>query len=355
MDWRNHAAVGRKTLNMDTFIQLQEEERKDLFMEAANKRNMQGPILEKDFWVCWTLQKLFALKGIGDHLIFKGGTSLSKVFNLIERFSEDIDISINRAYLGFGGPDEPEAATSNKEKRRRIDALKTTCQKKITEELLPMLNASMKSKLRGNDSWSIAMDVEDPDGQTILFEYPTCFPISGMTYIRRVVKIEMGARSDHWPSQDGTVTPYVADAFPNGFTEPKCKVKVLSPERTFWEKATILHAEFHRPSEKIMPQRFSRHYCDLYELIEKGVAKGAVKLPDLLHRVSQHKALFFKSSWAKYEEAKRGTLHLVPPDFRWKALKEDYQKMQEMFFGKSPDFDTMMTRLGSWEREFNQK
>ena len=83
----------------------------------------------------------------------------------------------------------------------------------------------------------------------------------------------MGARADHWPSETKTITPYVAEQFPQGFNDPSCEVKVLSAERTFWEKATILHAEFHRPAEKPMPERFSRHYCDFYELIRKGVAK----------------------------------------------------------------------------------
>src|ERR1017187_9023976 len=282
---------------MDTVLQLTSKQRVELFESAALKTGMGAVILEKDFWVCWTLKELFRLPTIGEHLIFKGGTSLSKVFKIIERFSEDIDVSIDRNFLGFGGVNEPEAGASNKEKQRRIEALKAACQQKIAGELLPALEAAIKSKVGRDDKWSLRSDDEDPDKQTLLFDYPTSFPPDATGYIRRAVKIEMGARADHWPCETKTVTPYVAEQFPKGFQEASYAVKVLAVERTFWEKATILHAEFHRPADKPMPERFSRHYGDFYELIHKGVSKsGTIKL-DLLARVAQHKSLFFKSSW----------------------------------------------------------
>jgi len=169
------------------------------------------------------------------------------------------------------------------------------------------------------------------------------------------VKIEMGARADHWPCETKTITPYVAEAFPQGFREASCAVRVLSVERTFWEKATILHAEFHRPPDKAIPDRFSRHYCDFYDLIRKGVSKSATAKLELLARVAEHKALFFKSSWARYGEAVNGTLRVAPPEHRLKALREDYAKMQQMFFGEPPDFGRMIDTLKQWEAEFNQK
>ena len=331
------------------------EERSIFFEETARILNMQAQIVEKDFWVCWMLQELFQLPVIGEHLIFKGGTSLSKVFKVIERFSEDIDISIDRGFLGFGGENEPEAGTSNKEKQRRIEALKAACQKKIVEELLPALETAIKAKIGRGEKWSLRSDEEDPDQQTLLFEYPTSFPTDSDGYIRHAVKIEMGARADHWPSETKTVTSYVAEQFPRGFKEPSCVVKVLSAERTFWEKATILHAEFHRPADKPMPERFSRHYCDFHELVRKGVATSATSKPELLVRVAQHKGLFFKTNWARYGEAAKGSLRIAPPEERLRALRDDYAKMQQMFFGEPPEFDQIITLLTQWEREFNQK
>ncbi|MHB9010318.1 MAG: nucleotidyl transferase AbiEii/AbiGii toxin family protein, partial [Limisphaerales bacterium] len=312
---------------MDAFAQSSSGDRRAGFVQTAAARRLDPVIVEKDFWVCWTLKELFRLPEIGEHLIFKGGTSLSKVFKIIERFSEDIDVSIDRTFLGFGGANEPEAGGSNKEKQRRVDALKAECQQKIATGLQPALDAAIKSKVAANETWSLRSDAEDPDRQTLLFEYPSSFAMASEGYIRRAVKIELGARADHWPCETRRVTPYVAEQFPQGFKEGSCALKVLSAERTFWEKATILHAEFHRPADKPIPERFSRHYCDLFELIRKGVAKAALENPELLARVAEHKALFFKSSWARYAEASKGTLRLAPPEHRQNALRDDYRKM----------------------------
>jgi hypothetical protein len=340
---------------MDHFVQSNPEDRRAGFIQTAAARRMTPVVVEKDFWVCWTLKELFRLPDIGEHLIFKGGTSLSKVFKVIERFSEDIDVSIDRGWLGFGGANEPEAGGSNKEKQRRIEALKAACQQKIASVLQPALEKAIKAKVGTSEKWSLRADDEDPDQQTLMFDYPTSFPADAVGYIRRVVKIEMGARADHWPSETKTITPYVAEEFPQGFREPSAEVKVLSVERTFWEKATILHAEFHRPPDKAIPERFSRHYCDFYELIRKGVANSAATKLDLLARVAEHKTLFFRWSWAKYGEATKGTLRVIPPEHRLKALRDDYAKMEQMFFGEPPEFDTMIATLTQWETEFNRR
>lgn len=160
---------------MDTLLKLTSQQRVELFESAALETGMAAVILEKDFWVCWTLKELFQLPAMGEHLIFKGGTSLSKVFKVIERFSEDIDVSIDRTFLGFGGANEPEAGASNKEKQRRIEALKSACQRKIANDLLPALTAAIKSKVRPGEKWALQADAEDPDRQTLLFDYPTSF------------------------------------------------------------------------------------------------------------------------------------------------------------------------------------
>ena len=207
---------------MDRILELSPRQRAEVFQQATQATGMDAIIIEKDFWVCWTLKELFRLPEIGEHLIFKGGTSLSKVFKIIERFSEDIDVSIDRAFLGFGGTNEPEAGGSNKEKQRRVEALKEACQQKIATGLHPELDAAIKSKITADQPWSLRNDDEDPDQQTLLFEYPSSFAPAATGYIRRMVKIEMGARADHWPCESKTVTPYVAEQFPQGFREGSC-------------------------------------------------------------------------------------------------------------------------------------
>ena len=223
---------------MDTLIQVSRSQRAQLFEQVSQETGMEAVIIEKDFWVCWTLKELFRLPEIGEHLIFKGGTSLSKVFKVIERFSEDIDVSIDRAYLGFGGANEPEAGSSNKEKQRRIEALKVACQQKIAAALQPALNSAIQSKVQPNETWSLRNDDEDPDQQTLLFEYPSSFAPNSAGYVRRAVKIEMGARADHWPCETKSVTPYVAEQFPQGFKEGTATDKVGAV--VIWERESVL-------------------------------------------------------------------------------------------------------------------
>ena len=340
---------------MDSVLQLTPRQRGELFTAAAQKSGIDVAVLEKDFWVCWTLKELFGLPVLGRHLIFKGGTSLSKVFKIINRFSEDIDVSMDRGFLGYGGANEPEAGASNKEKQRRVEALAAACRHKIATELMPALNSSIQTKISRADHWSLRHDESDPDKQTLLFVYPSSVPPTESSYVRRAVKIELGARGDHWPCETRPVTPYVAEQFPQGFRQAACEVKVLSVERTFWEKGTILHAEFHRPENKPSPLRLSRHYCDFYELIRKGMANRAADQLELLQRVVEHKSLFFKSSWAKYGEAAKGTLRVAPPAHRMTTLRADYINMREMFFGEPPEFEIIISSLKQWESEFNHK
>jgi hypothetical protein len=127
----------------------------------------------------------------------------------------------------------------------------------------------------------------------------------------------------------------------------------MSVERTFWEKATLAHAEYHRPAEKPLPDRLSRHYADIHQLIQSGIAKEAIAQLSLLERVVQHKSLFFRSAWASYETARPGTLRIVPPPHRLAGLRDDYRKMQEMFFSAPPAFDVVLETLRGWESNFN--
>ncbi len=284
---------------MDSVAVLRPSDRQALFTETASRRGMTSIIVEKDFWVCWTLKRLFDLPEIGQHILFKGGTTLSKVYGLIERFSEDIDISFDREWLGFVGEQDPENAPSNNKTDKLLKALQNTCSDKIKYELLPALEASFETILGPCDSegstWQLAWDSADP--HVIYFMYPN--PIRPDVspqpdYIRPIVKIELGARSDHWPSSRHTIIPYAAETFPHLFSAPESLVTVLEVERTFWEKVTILHAEFHRGEVSTGPERVSRHYYDVYRMAEREVVETALSRLDLLERVVEHKSVFYR-------------------------------------------------------------
>jgi predicted nucleotidyltransferase component of viral defense system len=338
---------------MDRFAGFPQNEQRLYFEQTGERMRLSPHIVEKDFWVSWTLSELFALPDIGKTLIFKGGTSLSKAYRMIERFSEDIDVSIDRASLGFGEDCDPEADISNKERRRRIALLGKACQERIENELWPAMTGAIESRLGTARGWSLRMDEDDPDGQTLIFEYPSGLTGAFGGYVKPVVKIEMGARSDHWPCDMAQISPYVAEQFPDAFQSPRFAAKVLTAERTFWEKVTMLHAEYHRPDDKKMPMRLSRHYYDVAQMIRAGLGERALENLELLQRVVTHKKAFFQSGWARYDDAKQGSLRLVPNVSRMKDLEDDYDRMREMFFTAPPGFREVLAALAEWEDKFN--
>jgi hypothetical protein len=340
---------------MDLVVQSSPEQRAQLF-EAAGARHeprMDAAIVEKDFWVCWTLRRLFEVLRFRPQLVFKGGTSLSKVYNAIERFSEDVDLSLSRRDLGFADDGDPEQpGISKREAKRRLEELVRECQRVIRDRLLPELRADFAGIL-GDGAWTVVLDAADP--QTVLFSYPKSKMEYGLgTYIRPAIRLELGARSDDWPTVEGQITPYAAESFPQAFMAARsCRVHALEAARTFWEKATLLHAESHRPADKPARERLSRHYYDLHRLASQPIASRALDQLGLLERVIAHKSFFFASSWAHYETARPNAFRLLPSEERQEELGSDYAEMRRMIFGEVPTWDAIVQGLTDLERRIN--
>ncbi len=316
---------------------------------------LQAASVEKDLWVCWTLRALFTLPGIGPHLTFKGGTSLSKAWKLIKRFSEDIDLVVDKAALGFGGNAAPDKASSNKQRKARLEKLMGACQDWVQGPLFTSLASRLRSAL-GNTGWSLEVDPEMPDGQCLLFQYPSLFQPEAVGYVRPVVKIELGARSDDWPHNEIIIQPYVTEQFPALDPDGAFPVRVLTAERTFWEKACLLHEETFRPANKPRKIRMARHYYDLWCLIRAGVGDHALADMALFERVTEHREIFFRYSWVDYSTHKPGTFRLVPPQTQLANWRSDYKAMLgPMFFGDIPDFDEILCTAGEFEKRFNQQ
>ncbi|HYW80333.1 MAG TPA: nucleotidyl transferase AbiEii/AbiGii toxin family protein [Thermoguttaceae bacterium] len=337
---------------MDDFARLPSDERRLYFEQAAASRNLRAQLIEKDFWVCWTLRRLFTLDEFRDHLTFKGGTSLSKVFHVIERFSEDVDVAIERSFLGFGGEMEPERGTSGKEQQRRIEELKKACQAAIRERLEPQLRDAIATHLGDGIGWSLTRDPTDPDDQTLLFEYPSAVTTNLSPNFAQSIKIELGARSDHFPVDNATLRPYVSDT--NALDDDITQVRVLGAERTFWEKATILHMLHYLPDQKTLAPNMSRHYYDVFQLSNSPIFERAMASIHLLSRVAKHKSVFFKAAWAKYDQARPGTLRLIPGQAILAPLKRDYDSMEPMFFGTPPSLREILARLPELEDRINR-
>ncbi len=344
---------------MDKVARLPAVDRAALFRETGAGRGVADTIIEKDFWVCWVLKRLFGLpKGTTATLVFKGGTSLSKAFGAIRRFSEDIDLSFDRADLGYTGDRDPEKeGISRKQADRLIDDLVGDVEYHIAEKLLPALRAAIVQQLGepADGEWSLEIDAGD--AQTVNFHYPTALPAAeyeAMAYITPRVKLEFGARGDPWPTEERVIRPYAADDYPEFFEDPDTTVTVLSARRTFWEKATALHAEAHRPAESPMPQYFSRHYYDLAMLLDTDEGQAAAADFDLLAQVAKHKATFFRSGWASYDTARPGTLRLIPDEARIKDLRADYRAMTPMIFDETPpSFGDILAKIAALQERTN--
>lgn len=340
---------------MDKFALLPAAERAVYFETTAANLGILPELVEKDFWVCWTLMQMFSLEGIGAHITFKGGTSLSKCYSVIQRFSEDIDIAIERKYLEHGKNLEPSIDESNKENQKRIDALMTSARAAIRHKILPEFRQKVTGILGSNNKWTIELDPDDHLQQTILFMFPPAVTKTVHDYVMPAVKIELGARSDHWPAESLQILPYVAELLRDDLTVNPTIVRVLSAQRTFWEKAMILHRLYHSPDDKAVSKRMSRHYYDLYQLGKAGIFEKALEHDDIMQSVISFNRLFFKYSWMDYDEAKRGSFRLVPRDAkRLQNLKADYRLMEPMFFKDPPTFDQIVSGLQAMEARINK-
>jgi Nucleotidyl transferase AbiEii toxin, Type IV TA system len=330
------------------FLELPAEERRLYIEQAATRRSLSPVLLEKDFWVCWLLGILFESQFAGS-LVFKGGTSLSKVFGVIGRFSEDIDLSLSPEFLNL-----PEAGTSRNQANKWMARAEAACGDAVRNQIAPALAATVAGVLgKRARAWFEFLTDPHTHSPVLLFHYPSSQP-AGFDYLKRSVKLEFGSLTDQQPAGRHAVRPWVADILPEAFPDWRCEVIALEVERSFWEKATILHAEYHRPVEKPMPDKFSRHYADTAALARHPTASGAIDQHDLRDRVVAWKGQFFGSSWANYDQAKPGTFRLVPPAARLPALRRDYEAMRDMYLSEPPSFEDVLATLQDLENRINR-
>ena len=332
-----------------SFLELPGHERRLYFEQAAARRGLSAIVLEKDFWVCWLLDVLFRSE-FRDRLVFKGGTSLSKVFRIIERFSEDIDLSVSPSLLGL-----PEAGTTRNQADKWMTLAESACTEAVREQFQPALEAEARGVLGRPERGAWFEFAADPTSGSpnLLFHYPTDQP-TGFDYLRRAVKLEFGSLTDQQPVGRHRITPWLVDALPDAIPDWQCDVVALGLDRTFWEKATILHAEHHRPAGKATPDRFSRHYADVAALARHPVTERAIADLDTCARVVGWKRLFFGSAWASYETARPGSFCLLPSDERLPALRRDFTAMRDMYLAEPPSFDAALATLADLERRLNE-
>jgi hypothetical protein len=324
---------------MEQVARLAAGQRRELFAEAAARRGMTPAVVEKDFWVTWMLDRLFADPQLAELLMFKGGTSLSKAYGLIERFSEDIDLILDWRVLSNDDPLGERSRT----KQGKLNA-------DIDQRALDFIAGPLLRQVSNATGDICYCAVDRDDGHVIGVHYPAAFPD---TYLRPELRLEIGPLAAWLPHESRQITCYAAEVFPKLFSQPDCSIRVIQAKRTFWEKATILHHEAHRPADSLLPARYSRHYYDLARMAASSLKEVALADTELLADVVAFKQRFYPRNWARYDLAMPGSLRLVPSEPVLKALAADYRAMANMIFGQVPAFDDIVAQLRALEDDIN--
>lgn len=331
---------------MYNLAKLKAQERELIFRNTANKMNVNEAIIEKDFWVVLVLDYLFNKSKFKKAFTFKGGTSLSKGYSLIRRFSEDIDLIID--WTVFAVPEnEPYKARSNTQQNKYNQLLNAKAATFIKDILLDEIKLGFGHLL----GYDVEMECDKTEENIIIFRYPRLYSNDS---ILNTIRLEFGPLASWVSSEVIKVSPYINDYYPNAMNEPFTEVLTVIPARTFWEKATILHHEANRPKSSEIPDRYSRHYYDLYMMSLVLPIDSLINDFDQLDSVVEFKKKFYPRGWARYDLAKRGTLKLVPNDYRIGELERDYKAMQDMLFGDKPSFNEIINSIRELETKLNE-
>lgn len=335
------------------------DDQQGLFLTAANRIGTTVQNIEKDFWVCWTLDALFhRLNRDGPRLLFKGGTSLSKGYGLISRFSEDIDITVFRSDIGQEADFKQLESLSKKKRVKQLDAIKGACQAYIDGQLRLELEAFCNKTMTvaGKDpaALTVALDAADEDRQSLLIHYPSA--VEKSDYVSPSVKIESGAKSALDPNEPKIITPYIAPDFSGGDTLSVAEVTTIDPERTFLDKILILHGMTYYFEAKGVLRgngRMSRHYYDVHRLMQTDIGKRACVDDDLIEDCLRHACMFFYRGNTGLDAAKRGAFRLRPTLPMLDSLRRDYEAMAGMIFGDVPSFEAVLESVATAEERLN--
>lgn len=333
---------------MPEFLRLSTGEQADILSGMAAKTGRSAQVLQKDVWVCWALMELFGRKS-AIRMAFKGGTSLSKIFQAIHRFSEDVDVTLDYRDLCPDMSIDPFADGTSKSKKKSFgEQLKMRVREYIHQDLMPPISASFIELTNGEGRVEVS-----EDGERVKLHYPSGL-ISGADYVGDWILLEFGGRNVTEPNGPHKITAAIAGELPT-VAFPEAEVMVLSPERTFWEKATLIHVACHRQGE-FSAERISRHWYDLAMLYRIDIGKNALSNRALLNDVVRHKKVFFDASYANYDACLTKGFRLVPDEPLFSGLRQDYSTMESsgMFDSPPPSFEEIVGALKEIEDTINR-
>ncbi len=320
---------------MIKWIKLPEETKSKAYYQIAEDKGMNAFAVEKDWWVVQTLSAVFSTE-VSNNLVFKGGTSLSKAWNLIRRFSEDIDLAINREFFGF---------TGDLSKNQR-DKLRKQSGSYVAHTFFPELKARFLEKGLSDARIELVEETESDKDRKINIYYPNVIPSTG--YLEPRVQIEITSRSLMEPFSIRSFASLVDEAWPESeFTQPPIHVPSVNPERTFLEKIFLLHEEFQRPPMKMRVARLSRHLYDLAILTKTEFAAKAFADPCLYETIVEHRHKFTRVGGVNYNFHNPQSINIIPHSEIIDAWKKDYKTMiEQMIWGEEPpSFGTIIGEL----------
>ena len=333
----------------ESFLQLPPDVRGNILERASIELEREAIILEKDLWLCWTLQTLFSMPN-AHPMAFKGGTSLSKVYGVISRFSEDVDITLD--YRAFDDDFDPFAEGASRNAIKKFsERLRGYVLEYSTGVIVPYIDARMKT-LYKQEQYRI--DVSE-DGEKVWVRYPSVINDNADgQYLENSILVELGGRNVIDPNERRMVRPDIS-AVTTDLDLPACEVLVFSPERTFWEKAVLMHVQSNRQILKAKAYRLSRHWYDLHRLAGQASGKAALDNHGLLADVVRHNQVFFRASYANYEACLNGEFRLIPDKGAIAELRADYDNMVStgMIYAEPPAFDEIIDGLREIEHEIN--
>jgi predicted nucleotidyltransferase component of viral defense system len=336
---------------MDKFAHLQEwfllpeETKTSVFAETGRQIGLpSSSAVEKDWWVVQTLSVIFSMD-CAKALIFKGGTSLSKGWNVIHRFSEDIDLVLDREFLGFSG----ELTKGDIRRLRR----------KSYQFITEVFTKELKNKfdeLGFKDVTVKAREVENHDQDPLIIEIYYNKLTETDTYLKPGVLVEVGSRSLKEPFTQRTFGTFVSEIYKdNPFTDKPITIPVVNPERTFLEKIFLLHEEFQKPFDKIRVERLSRHLYDIEKLSQTEYAEIALQNTELYNTIVKHRSKFNAISGIDYTKYNPKNIIIIPPDAIIKKWKTDYEEMKgSMIYDNPLSFEELIQRLGELQKRINQ-
>ena len=325
------------------FYNLSNTEKVNLFEELKIKTGLPPFAVEKDWWVTQTLNIVFQLD-MAKHLLFKGGTSLSKAWGLISRFSEDIDLALNREYLGF---DSGLISISQVKKLR----------KKSFEFVSTTFYQALQKGFKKNGFTELSFDFEnlgdgDQDPVSMFIYYPAVTEHS--KYVLPRVKVELGSRSLRDPFTNCEIVSFVGRQYPNlKFADKPFSIPCVNPERTLLEKMFLLHEEFQKPQNKIRVDRLSRHLYDISKIYNSEHKDKAYK-HELIVSIIEHRARFNAMRGIDYNTLYPPNLDPIPPEALIKAWRTDYKTMRtNMIPEDSPGFDDLLEAVKQATKKYN--